>query len=77
MNNKRRSRLKQAKSYLEIALDLINGVVDEEEESLDNIPENMADGERAIAMQENIDALSDAADDIETAISTVDEVSWK
>ena len=47
MNNKRRDVLKRALNLLENALGLVNRVLDEEQDSLDNTPENLMENHTA------------------------------
>jgi hypothetical protein len=53
-------------------LDAIQMIVDEEQQSLDELPENLQESERAGTMQEAIDSLEQATyeiDNIESAIT--------
>lgn len=57
-------------------------IKDEEESKYDNLPENFQEGERGCKMQETIDSLGSAFDyleevdsNIESAISSLEEVS--
>ena len=61
MNNQRRRRLQKA-------LDIIQEVRDEEEEAMENLPDNLRDGERGDRMQETIDELEDAHATIERVV---------
>ena len=49
---------------LELKEDL-EAVLDEEQEALDNMPESLQDGEKGQQMQEYIDAIENALDDLE------------
>ena len=67
MNNERRKeidrlmeRVNSLLSDLSEIKDSIENVRDEEQEYLDNLPENMADGERAEKAQAAIDAIEEA-----------------
>lgn len=46
MNNKRRSTLNDALKLLEEASNIVSQVLDEEQDSFDNIPENLQDSDR-------------------------------
>ena len=46
MNKRRRSSIKIAASYLDMAIDLIRDAKDEEQDALDNMPENLQGSER-------------------------------
>lgn len=43
----------------------LEAVMDEEQEALDNMPESLQDSEKGRQMQEYIDAMTDALDDLE------------
>ena len=77
MNKQRRKEIDQVTSSL-MAIDLVSildaiqMIVDEEQQSLDELPENLQESERAGTMQEAIDSLEQAGyeiDNIETAIT--------
>ena len=68
MNNKRRKSLLIAINLLEQALSVINSVKDEENDSLENIPESLQYGEAYDIMEQNIDKLEDIS-------STIEEIS--
>ena len=74
MNNKRRTRLKKAKSYIDVAISIIEMVMGEEEEAFDNFPDSIKDGERGDQMQDNLDILCNITDNLETAIDGIDEL---
>lgn len=65
MNAERRKTLNEALTKLVEARDLIQGVLDEEQESYDNMPESFQNGSKGEAAQECIDNLQTAIDDIE------------
>lgn len=77
MNKQRRKEIDQAiNSLMSIDLenikDAIQMIVDDEQQSLDELPENLQESERAGTMQEAIDSLEQAnyeIDNIETAIT--------
>ncbi len=77
MNKQRRKEIDQVTSSL-MAIDLVSildaiqMIVDEEQQSLDELPENLQESERAGTMQEAIDSLEQATyeiDNIESAIT--------
>ncbi len=77
MNKQRRKEIDQVTSSL-MAIDLVSildaiqMIVDEEQQSLDELPENLQESERAGTMQEAIDYLQQATyeiDSIESAIT--------
>lgn len=73
MNKRRRSSIKIAASYLDMAIDLVRDVKDEEQGALDNMPENLQGGERCEAMEEAIDHLEDAISSIDEAMDHIDK----
>ncbi len=62
MNNKRRERLLQASGLLEKAASMIEQVKDEEQDSFDNLPENLQCSDRGEAMEEAVSELGEAID---------------
>ena len=58
MNGTRRAKLES------IALEL-DGVIAEEQEAFDNIPDGLQDSEKGEAMEDNIDRMNEAKDIIE------------
>lgn len=73
MNNSRRSRIDKSKSYLELALDMIRDILFEEQDSYNNLPENLQDSERGNAMEDCIQNLEDSIDSIEEALEYLEE----
>ena len=65
MNNDRREKLKRANGYLELALGIVSGVLDEEESCLDNIPENLQGSERYEKIETAVDNLESVIESIE------------
>lgn len=72
MNNKRRKKLQGAISFLNNASRIIDSVRDEEDDSMSNMPENLQETERFEKMENAVDALGDALDDISSAISSIE-----
>lgn len=71
MNNQRRKVLdKLSRMIEEIKIDLEN-VADEEQESLDCIPENLQGSERYEQMEEAVDNLCSAAQCLEEAMDYI------
>lgn len=73
MNKERRNALKNAMSYLDKAIEIITDVRDEEQDSMDNMPENLQGGERYETMEMAVESLEEAIDKIEEAKDSVDE----
>lgn len=64
MNKRRRARLTDAVKHLDAAAEIISNVADEEQDSMDNMPENLQGSERYEASEEAVDNLNDALDGI-------------
>lgn len=74
MNNKRRSVvLNTAIPLLDRAFDIVSDVYYAEQDALDNIPENLQSGSRYEKIEEAISFLEDAMDEIEGAVSNLQE----
>ena len=74
MNKRRREKLKKAKDLLESAAELIDNVLDEEEDSLDNTPENLQSGDKYEAKEAIVDELNDLSFDIADLIDRIEEL---
>ncbi|HYH16119.1 MAG TPA: hypothetical protein VD794_12910 [Flavisolibacter sp.] len=69
MNNTRRKELRQAYQLLEQAVFIIETANQEEQESLDNLSENLQASPLALELEENADRLWMIAGDINDAMS--------
>lgn len=65
--------LNRAKGLLGSAANLVSNALDGEEDSLDNMPENLQSSELYEKKEAVIDALNDASDSIDTAIEKITE----
>lgn len=74
MNNSRRKQIADALSKIETAYDLLCEVKDEEEMAYENLPESLRSSERGEVMQENIDNLDEAIQELDEAKSTLDNI---
>lgn len=74
MNDKRRKQLKKAIQMLNIASNILSFAADDEQDCLDNMPENLLSSDRCLKMEDNIDTLNDAENDINDIISKIEEV---
>lgn len=72
MNDKRRSRLSEAVSMIKRAHSIVRSVCDEEEDSMDRIPENMENSVLHSRMEDAIDELESASDDLESAVEYIE-----
>ena len=67
MNKARRNRIADVQTQLEALKQEIDSILAEEQEAYDNLPDSLQESERGEAMQEAIDAL-------ESAVSSCEEV---
>lgn len=65
MNRNRREKLKQAISLLDSAYKIILQASEEEQDSFDNLPENLQESERGEKMEDAISELESATEKIE------------
>lgn len=68
MNNDRRKRISAISEQLDKLKETIEALRDEEQESLDNLPEPLQGGERGDKMEAAIEALDYAIDDLQECI---------
>lgn len=71
MNRDRRLRLREAQALLEQAEAIVREVADDERAAFENLPESLQESDRGVEMEETVDALEDAATEIESAASTI------
>lgn len=71
MNNKRRKELRRAIDMIETALDIVNQVKDEEEDSMYNYPENLQGTEIYETMEVAVDTMEEVASVIEDAVDSL------
>ena len=67
MNNKKREKLRKVKNILDEVIISIESVIDDETDSMDNIPENLQESERYEIMENVVDSLESSVDDIYSA----------
>lgn len=72
MNRRRRARLQGADSLLSKALEIVDDVREEEQDSVDNCPENLQNSERYAAMEDVVSELEEARDKIQEALEHID-----
>lgn len=73
MNTGRRKKLTVAIDHLREASNIVDQIKDEEQDSLDNMPENLQESERYSNMEEAVDALDDALVSINEAFEHVED----
>jgi hypothetical protein len=74
MNKHKRIRLTKAISHLETGACIIEEVMEEEESSYENLPDSLKFSENGEKMQDNVDKLSEAHDEIINVIENVSEI---
>lgn len=74
MNDRKREKLRRAIEYLEKSSFIISQVIDEESESLDNIPENLQESIRYLTMEETIDNLLEVDENISSIVEGIREI---
>ncbi len=72
MNSKRRSVLRAAIKLINRASDMVSVALEEEEESIYNLPENLQMGKRHEAMENAVDYLGDAISSLDDARGYID-----
>lgn len=73
MNKSRREQLRKAIELLSKASGVVDHVADQEQDSLDNIPENLLASERCERMEEIVDLLADASESIDEAKGKIED----
>ncbi len=74
MNSKRRKRLMEAIGMIEAAEAIVEEVRDDEEETYDNMSERLQMSPYGTRMEDDVDNLDEAANDLDTVIGTIREV---
>lgn len=72
MNKQRRVKLSEAHLLLGKAVSLVERVKDDEQDSFENLPDNLQSSERGEAMEEAVDELQMAIDSISDAMEHID-----
>ena len=75
MNKARRKKLDQIQSEIEGITTRLEGVIDEEQEARDCIPENLEYSEPAYQMEEFIDTMQTQRDALEEAQSELEAIA--
>ena len=74
MNNKRRTRLDEAKKLLNQANNIIDDIMNEEDTSFNNLTEGLQQTMRGEQMEENVSQMEEAIEKINDAIDNLDNV---
>ena len=64
MNNTRRLQIKRAIQLIEQAQNILDEVLNDEQNAFDNLPESFQESSRGEQMEENIDSIQDAIEQI-------------
>ena len=75
MNDNRRKKLETVSSKLDELKMSLQDVVNDEQYSFDNLPEQFQEGERGEKMEEAISNLEDAIDYIDSAMESISEAT--
>ena len=73
MNNGKRELLRKSLTMISGAIELVSGVLYDERDCLDNIPENLSGSERYQMMETAIDNLENAIDYLRDASEAIGE----
>lgn len=74
MNKKRRTQIKEVYAALRDTTDNLEGILTEEQFTLDNLPENLQESERAETAENAIDKMDNALDAIAEAMVYLKEI---
>lgn len=75
MNNQKRKSLEVAVDLLNRASEIVSVVLDDELDSLENMPENLQASEKYERMEEAVDKLDEAIEQIDRAQDCINEAS--
>ena len=74
MNAQGRKEIAKYIASLEEIKDKLDSMMDEEQDKFDNMPEGLQESERGEAMQEAIEQLETACDNLDEVISALKEI---
>ena len=74
MNKQRRKRLTEAFEKVAEAMEILEAVKEEENESYENLPDNFRDGDRGQEMQGYIEMLEEAYNYLDDANSVIEQI---
>ena len=75
MNNLRRREIQNIKDKLFELQQLLEALKDQEQESFDNMPENLQEAEKGQYMESAIDNLDDAINSLDDSMGSLDEAA--
>tara|TARA_R110000751_G_scaffold267921_2_gene367670 strand:- start:191 stop:424 length:234 start_codon:yes stop_codon:yes gene_type:complete len=73
MNKQRRKQLKEAFTLINDAKAIIEAVANEEQETIDAMPEGLQDGEQCQGFEENVAMLDSQLDALECVVDEITE----
>lgn len=74
MNKTRRNDIYNVITRIEMAKNALQALLDEEQDSFDNMPENLQGSMRGMESEESIDTMSEAIESLEEAIETLNMI---
>lgn len=74
MNNNRRKEIQKAKELIGPVVDLLEGILADEEEAFESMPEGLQSSENGIVSEEAQGLLSDAIAALEEAVDCLEEI---
>lgn len=74
MNAERRKKLTDAIAYINRAVQIIEDVRDDEQDSFDNLPESLQSGDRGMLMEECIQGMDEVLEELDSCISDIEDV---
>lgn len=74
MNKQRRKQILDIKNQLEQNINELQSVLDEEQYSYDNMPENLQFSMRGEEMEDAITTMEEAIESIQSAIESLEEI---
>lgn len=75
MNKQRREAIEAIRQRLDDIIGEVETLKDEEQDYLDNMPENMQQGEKGSQAETAVEALTDACESINSAVDQLGEAS--
>lgn len=73
MNRDRRESLRNASDMLRTVKQVVDKALGQEQDALDSVPENLESSERYEKMENAVDALSDASEELDEALEHIME----
>ena len=74
MNRARRNEIKDVIDQLKYAIEQLELIASDEQDSFDNLPESFQEGERGDQMQENVNDLESSSEAIGTVVDWLTDI---